>query len=124
MTRHAPEINSRKSLLPENPLLRLLLINGIIGFGISLLLLAGVFILNIGNLRSLVMTAEDPFVPVFMLAFGLVITLCSVVMGSAIMMLKPEDGGGGSGGRRSGALYRLVGQMPPAMVPVPARRKR
>lgn len=125
MTRHGTEIKARKSFLPENPLFRLLLINGVIGIGISLLVLASLFFLNIGNLRSLVVTAEDPFVPVIMLAFGLIITLCSVVMGSAIMMLKPEDSGGGKGGRRSMSLYRLLGRMAlPVMVPVPARRKR
>jgi hypothetical protein len=125
MTRRTPSIRPRKSLLPQNPLFRLLLVNGIIGIGISLLVLASLFYLNIGNLRSLVVTAEDPFVPVLMLAFGLIITLCSVVMGSAVMMLKPEDTGRGKGGGRGIGIERLLGHMArPAVVPAPARRKR
>ncbi|MCR9060351.1 MAG: hypothetical protein NXI02_23645, partial [Rhodobacteraceae bacterium] len=35
-------------------------------------------------------------IPVLMLAFGLVITLGSVVIGSAIMLLGKEDRGGGT----------------------------
>lgn len=125
MTRHASKNRPGKSLLPENPLFRLLLINGVIGIGISLLVLASLFFLNIGNLRSLVVTAEDPFVPVIMLAFGLIITLCSVVIGSAIMMLKPEDSGGGKGGRRNFSIYRRLGQMAsPRMALAPVPRKR
>ncbi len=82
---------TRKSYWPQNPLFRLLLINGLIGVGISLLVLAGMFWSNIGNLRTLVMASDNPALPVIMLAFGLIITLSSVVMGSAVMMMKSKD---------------------------------
>ncbi|WP_417668051.1 hypothetical protein [Roseibium sp.] len=82
-----------QKLLPGNPLFRLLAINGAIGVFVSCLFLLAVFALNIGNLRVLVAKADDPVLPVIMLAFGLVITLTSVVMGTAIMMLKSADDG-------------------------------
>ncbi|WP_298982335.1 hypothetical protein [uncultured Roseibium sp.] len=88
---------SRYFKLPKDPLFRLLVINGAAGLGIAALVLGGIFVANIGNLRELVLAADDPFLPVIMLAFGLIITLVSVVMGSAIMLLgdKPREGGGG-----------------------------
>ena len=108
--------------LPENPLLRLLAVNGMIGVAISALVLAGIFAANIGNLRTLVLQAEDPVLPVVLLAIGLVITLGSVVMGSAIMLL-PGDSKGGSGGR---PFIRTVQRqhLQPAFVPAKAGRGR
>jgi hypothetical protein len=88
--------------LPENPLFRLLIINGFAGVGVAALVFAGIMWSNIGNLRVLVQTAENPFLPLFMLAAALVITLGSVVMGSAIMLLGDADrrrGGPGRGRR-------------------------
>jgi hypothetical protein len=88
--------------LPENPLLRLLVINGFAGVGVAALVLAGIMWSNIGNLRVLMQTAENPFLPLFMLATALVITLGSVVMASAIMLLGDADkgqSGPGGGGR-------------------------
>ncbi|WP_205756046.1 hypothetical protein [Labrenzia sp. 011] len=77
--------------LPRNPLFRLLLINGLAGIAIAGLVLGGIFWANIGNLRVLVLNSADPVVPVVMLAIGLVITLGSVVMGSAVMLLGEND---------------------------------
>jgi hypothetical protein len=86
--------------LPKDPLFRLLAINGLAGIGIAGLVLGGIFLANIGNLRVLVQRAEDPVIPVVMLAFGLVITLGSVVIGSAIMLLGDNDRGGRASGRK------------------------
>lgn len=86
--------------LPRDPLFRLLAVNGLAGLGIAALVLGGILLTNIGNLRVLVMTAEDPVIPVLMLAFGLVITLGSVVMGSAIMLLGENGRGGGTPRKR------------------------
>ncbi|WP_299471540.1 hypothetical protein [uncultured Roseibium sp.] len=82
--------------LLKDPFFRLLAINAVAGFCIAMLVLAGIFWANIGNLRVLVSTAEDPFLPVLMLAFGLVITLGSVVIGSAIMLLGERNSSGGT----------------------------
>jgi len=107
---------------PSKALLRLLYINGLIGVGISGLLLGGIFFTNIGNLRTLVMNADDPFLPVVMLAFGLVITIGSVVMGTAVMMLRDDtkDLGGGGGTRADGGSLPFGSQ--PALVPVRIRQ--
>ncbi|GAB4513588.1 MAG: hypothetical protein Tsb0019_11040 [Roseibium sp.] len=104
--------------LPKDPLFRLLAINGLAGVGIAGLVLGGIFMANIGNLRVLVQGAEDPVIPVIMLAFGLVITLGSVVIGSAIMLLGNDD----RGGRSSGRKMPLVRE--PALVPALARAGR
>ncbi|QFT32739.1 hypothetical protein FIV00_19775 [Labrenzia sp. THAF82] len=90
---------SRYLKLPKDPLFRLLVINGAAGLGIAALVLGGIFLANIGNLRELVLAADDPFLPVIMLAFGLIITLVSVVMGSAIMLLGDKSREGGGGGK-------------------------
>ncbi len=110
-------------LLPENPLFRLLTINGLIGVFVSLMFLAGVFALNVGNLRHLVVQADNPVLPVAMLAFGLIITLTSVVMGTAVMMLKnPDVGGPGRGKRIRLEGYRQM-ELAPALVPVPVHKR-
>jgi len=86
--------------LKDEPLIRLVAINGVAGVCVAMLVMGGIFWTNIGNLRVLVSKAEDPVLPVLMLAFALIITLGSVVIGSAIMLLgKKKSDGGSSGGR-------------------------
>jgi|GEM_PF-1092442 len=89
------KLGMNRMRLPRDPLFRLLTVNGLAGLGIAALVLGGILLGNIGNLRVLVMTADDPVLPVLMLAFGLFITLGSVVMGSAIMLLREGERGGG-----------------------------
>lgn len=107
--------------LPRDPLFRLLLVNGLAGLGIAALVLGGIFLGNIGNLRVLVMTADDPVLPVLMLAFGLFITLGSVVMGSAIMLL--GEGGRGGGSPRRLRLPITEGALKPLPVTANAHRR-
>lgn len=108
--------------LPRDPLFRLLAINGAAGVAIAAIVLAGIFVMNIGNLRQLVMTSDNPLLPVIMLAFGLVITLGSVVMGSAVMLV-----GGGSGGdrgkRRPSVEFGSGRALEPARVPAVSHRR-
>lgn len=87
--------------LPKDPLLRLLAINALTGVGIASLVLIGIIWSNIGNLRTLVFASDNPLLPLVMLAVALVITLASVVMGSAIMLLGEKRNSGGGGGHRS-----------------------
>ncbi len=111
--------------LPENPLFRLLVINGVIGLGISALVLAGLFWSNVVNLRTLVMASDNPVLPIVMLACGLIITLCSVVMGSAVMMLKPQDDDRNRKGPKFKAVSALLAPRENlAPVPVPVRPNR
>lgn len=89
----------------NDPLIRLVAINGAAGVCIAMLVMGGIFWANIGNLRVLVSKAEDPVLPVLMLAFALVITLGSVVIGSAIMLLgRQEHRGNPPGGKLLQAL--------------------
>ncbi|MDN3718891.1 hypothetical protein ACFFVJ_06035 [Roseibium salinum] len=76
-------------------MLRLIVINGVAGIGIAGLVLGGLFGANIGNLRTLVLSADNPVLPLLMLAFGMVVTLGSVVVGSAIMLLGGNSSQGG-----------------------------
>ncbi|MEP3049307.1 MAG: hypothetical protein ABJL55_00590 [Roseibium sp.] len=110
------------NLIPRDPLFRLFFINGIAGLLIAAVVFAGIFWANIGNLRVLVLGAEDPVIPVIMLAGGLVITLGSVVIGSAIMLLGSPRRSGGSGGQRAAVMP--LGTLQPIPVRVEARRQR
>ena len=103
-------------VLPENPLFRLLAINGAVGVLVSLLVFAGLLISNVAGLRDLIANAEDPVVPVVLLGFGLIITLGSAVMGTAIMSL-PSDEDTGSGRRD-----RIEGELIPIRVQATVRR--
>lgn len=104
-------------LLPKDPLFRLLFINAAAGVAIAGLLLGGIFYSNIGNLRVLVQGDQSPLVPVLMLAAGLIITLVSVVTGSAIMLLDKANRKGGSGGNLQAVVTPEL-----ALVPVRAAR--
>lgn len=110
-----------KRMLPGDPFFRLLFVNGLAGVGISGLVLGGIFYSNIGNLTVLVQGDENPLVPVLLLAAGLVITLGSVVIGSAIMLL----GANGSNRKPGSKLPALMSLTPaPVPVPVPVRAHR
>jgi len=113
---------ARFGRLPKDPLLRLLLVNGALGVVISFIFLAGVLAANVGNLRVLIANADDPVLPLIMLILSLIITLGSVVMGSAIMMLRePAEPKKPSGGHKSRLGGGFWGGGQPAMVPVRVR---
>lgn len=110
--------------MPKDPLFRLFVINGLAGLLIAILVLGGIFYANIGNLTVLVKGDESPVVPVLMLAGGLIITLGSVVIGSAVMLLSGDPAGGKPKGGKPARLLPL--SVPtPALVPAraPARRR-
>jgi hypothetical protein len=105
-----------KQILPRDPFFRLLVVNGLAGLSVAALVLGGIFYTNIGNLRVLVQADSSPWVPVLMLAAGLVITLGSVVIGSAIMLLDGNNDIGKPGRKRP-----LFLSAEPVPVPVRAR---
>jgi len=115
------KLGMNRMRLPRDPLFRLLAVNGLAGLGVAALVLGGIFLGNIGNLRVLVMTADDPVLPVIMLACGLFITLGSVVMGSAIMLL--GEGGRGGGSPRRLHLPAGEGVLKPLPVTANAHRR-
>ncbi|GGE97504.1 hypothetical protein H1W37_08540 [Stappia taiwanensis] len=100
------------------PLFRMLAINWLIGAFVSVMVLGGLLWFDTGNLRSLILNSQEPLVPILVLLFGLMITLCSAAMGAAVMALptaKDDDAGGSK--RRQGSLRWLM----PRQALVPAR---
>lgn len=100
--------------LRRQPLLRLLLINGSIGAGVALLLVIAVLVTDTARLRTLMLSSSEPWLPLLLLCFGFVVTMCSVAMGTAIMML-PDDDDDRPGG---GTAPAVDGDLRPAPVPV------
>jgi uncharacterized BrkB/YihY/UPF0761 family membrane protein len=84
---------SLKLSLPQDPFFRLLVIQGLAGLGLAIAFLAGILLLDIGRLRSLIfaaptgLLAPDGLLALGLLGAGLIITLVSVVIGGAIMMI-------------------------------------
>lgn len=103
--------------LAASPFFRLLAINWLIGAFVAALVLGGLLWFDTGGLRSLVLSSDQPWLPILLLLAGLMITLCSAAMGAAIMALPVTDGGTGRSGRVvREAMPSLVAR--PAMVPV------
>ena len=75
----------------RNPLLRLLAINCLAGMFVAVLMVGGLLWTDTAHLWTLISTAHDPVVPIVLLFFGLMLTLGSVAMGTAIMALPYED---------------------------------
>lgn len=93
--------------LAENPLLRVLAINLLTGTVVALMLVIGLVVTDTAHLGTLILNAEEPWIAVALLFFGLVVTLGSVAMATAIWMLPYDgesdgEGGPGRGDRVSG----------------------
>jgi len=108
-------------ILPGNPLFRLLFINGLIGVFVALLLLGGILMADVGSLGTLIMGSDDPVLPVVLLGVGLVITLGSATMGTAIMAIPSDDKTGGGPKLPDAGLVDLLAIEHPIPVQVPAR---
>ncbi|MEI2387951.1 hypothetical protein [Breoghania sp. JC706] len=98
----------------RNPLIRLLAINWLAGFAVTVLIVGGLYLTDMGGLWSLIMRSEMPIVPIAMLFFGFLITFTSAAMGTAVMSMPSDGSGGGGGGRR----FRIRA---PELVPVPVK---
>lgn len=77
--------------LRDDPLLRLLGINWLIGAAVAAALAAVVLITDTARLRTLMFASGEPWIPMLLLFFGFMITMCSVAMGTAIMFLPTDD---------------------------------
>jgi hypothetical protein len=105
--------------LHRQPLLRLLFVNWLIGAAVAVVLVAVVLITDTARLRSLMFASSQPWLPLLLLFFGFFVTMCSVAMGTAIMMLPGDDDDHSDGG---GAAAVDVGLDPvPIRVSVEAR---
>lgn len=87
---HRRQEKGVKGLL-KNPLIRLLAINWLIGLFTTILICTGILWTNAAGMQELILNSENPVVPLALLFFGLLITICSVVMGAAVMSLPRED---------------------------------
>lgn len=105
--------------LRDDPLLRLLGINWLIGAAVAAALAAVVLITDTARLRTLMFASGEPWIPMLLLFFGFMITMCSVAMGSAIMFLpKDDDDDEPKGGMKLEVLK--LPQLTPALAPVRA----
>ncbi|MEJ1158258.1 hypothetical protein [Prosthecomicrobium sp. N25] len=106
MTR-GPELPNPRTGRDSEPLLRLLAWNMLAGGAVAIVLSGAVIAFDVGNLRSLIVTAEERLVPILLLVFGFLVTFCSVAMGTAVMGLGADPSGrsGGGGGHPD---FRLV----------------
>lgn len=106
--------------LRDEPLLRLLAVNWLIGAGVAAALACVVLITDTAHLRTLMMASSEPWIGVILLFFGFMVTMCSVAMGTAIMMLPKDDDDDGPGGGAKVEVLRLP-EIAPPMTPAPVR---
>jgi len=105
--------------LRDEPLLRLLAVNWLIGAGVAAALAAVVLITDTAHLRTLMFASNEPWIALILLVFGFMVTMCSVAMGTAIMMLPHDDDDDKHGGSPLEVL-RLP-EIAPPMTPAPVR---
>lgn len=99
--------SSRSRRRATDPLLRLLAINAAIGAGVAAMLTVLVIVTDTAHLRTLILTSDEPWIPVLLLLFGFLVTMCSVAMGAAIMTLPRDDDDDPPSGTREPALARV-----------------
>ncbi|CUU41289.1 hypothetical protein BVIRIDIS_02780 [Blastochloris viridis] len=81
-------------------------------------LVAALVAVDAHGLGTLVMQSEAPLLPLAVLTFGFVVTLSSVAMGAAVMLLPTGSGGDGGAARRP-----VDGELIPVRVAARARRR-
>lgn len=107
--------------LRDEPLLRLLAVNGLIGAAVATALAAVVLVTDTAHLRTLIFASNEPWIGIALLFFGFLVTMGSVAMGTAVMLLpKDDDDDDGPGGGSKLEVLTLP-QFAPPMTPVPVR---
>ncbi|MEZ5845065.1 MAG: hypothetical protein R3D27_15195 [Hyphomicrobiaceae bacterium] len=74
----------------KSPMLRFLAINCAVGTLVAVMFVAGLFWLNVGGLRDVLLQTHEPVTAVILLTAGCIITFGSAAMGTAVMLL-PRD---------------------------------
>ena len=97
---------ARQSRKRRDPIHAMLLGNLVWGIGLGLAFAGGVYLLNLGNIRTLVNNSPDGLLAMALLSMGAVITFASVVMGGAVMMLPRSDDKPPRGGK--GVVLRVL----------------
>lgn len=82
----------------RQPLIRLLLTHGLAGATAAVVAVAGLVILDVGGLGSLMARDETPILPFAMVLGAFMLTLSSAAMGAAVMRIGSEDEGRGRPG--------------------------
>ncbi|MBN8533394.1 MAG: hypothetical protein J0L51_04825 [Rhizobiales bacterium] len=88
MARHSA---SKRGLLPANPLFRLLVIHGVAGAVLGVAFVAGLLVLDVAGIHSLLSRTGEWVVGLSLLTMGSITTFASVSMGGAIMMMPKEE---------------------------------
>ncbi len=93
-----------------DPLHAMLLGNLVWGIALGLLFVLGVYLLDLGHIRTLMAKSRDGLLALALLTLGSVVTFASVVMGGAVMLLPSgEDDGPGRGhGQRRGTAGPIL----------------
>jgi hypothetical protein len=72
-------------------LLKFLALNCAIGVAAGLIFLAGLLVIDLAGLRTLIWDSPNPMLPLALLAAGLSITFGGVAMAGAVMMMPSDD---------------------------------
>ena len=106
----------------HNPLFRLLMWNWLAGAAAALVLIGGLIATDAMRIRHLIFASDNPVVPLAMLTIGFLITMCSVAMGTAVMLLPSDedDDGKGPGGGSPLEVLRMP-KLGPSLAPAPVR---
>lgn len=99
----------------KSGLVRFLVRHWLVGAAATVVSVGLLFAVDLGGLRGLVMSSQNPVLPIAMLLFGFLVTLTSASMGAAVMSLGQERTPKGPRGR-----FLAV---EPALVPVRVRAR-
>ncbi len=100
-------------------LIKLLIRNAAIGFGVAIVFVACIMLFDIGSVGTLVYSSDTGFVALFMLTFFMGLTFGSAQMGFAVMLSGAEKDRPGGGGKRRGRQHL---DFAPIRVRTPTRR--
>ncbi|BBF93318.1 hypothetical protein BLTE_20030 [Blastochloris tepida] len=98
-------------------LLRLLGLNALAGAGAAVVLVALLVAFDAHGLGTLMARSETPLLPLAVLTFGFIVTLSSVAMGAAVMLLPRGDS------EPRGTAKVPVGELVPVRVAARAKRR-
>lgn len=106
--------------LRDQPLLRLLAVNWLIGAAVAVVITTVVVVTDTAHLRSLMLASSEPWIPMLLLFFGFFVTMCSVAMATAVMTLPSSH----DDDDRPGGGSEVAASTVPAFAPAVARRGR
>lgn len=106
--------------LGDDPLLRLFAVNWLIGAAVAVVLVTVVLVTDTAHLRSLIMRSSEPWIGMILLVFGFLVTMCSVAIATAVMLLPKDDDDDGPGGGMKLEVLKMPAPTP-RLEPIPVR---